>query len=503
METYKQPSLRFGTPLKSQARVVITLGKPKLSAADLKRVPAHFKDSGAMKGDRGGRLCVQGAAPFLVYSLGRAADLTQQDVTEYGEACGHWLNQERIKDVFVQLPEEWSQEGDAGAEGRMSAYNFIKGMLLANFKMNEFRSTPPKASSTLRTITLSKQVQKTWAKLNGAKRVAALVNGIAFARALAEMPPNVASPMGIVERFKQMAPKSITVEVWDEKRIAKEGMGLIQAVSQGSATPPRVLIARYGSAYKGKAPSLYFVGKGVTFDTGGVNLKASGSWKELMMMKKDMSGAAGVLGAILAIAEIGMEVPVVAITPLTTNCLDAASVIPSDIVRSYAGKTVEIMNTDAEGRLVLADAIHIAVKEKADYLVDVATLTGACAVALGAHYTGLFSNNDRFQEIFRKIADEAGEPSWPMPMGKRYGAELKSELADLSNMGNSREGGAQLGAKFIENFVGGIPWCHLDIAGSDLLGGPASAGAAHKSAGRMVHSLVRLAFRAGEGALNG
>jgi leucyl aminopeptidase len=229
----------------------------------------------------------------------------------------------------------------------------------------------------------------------------------------------------------------------------------------------------------------------VTFDTGGVNLKVV-AWKELIGMKKDMGGAAGVLGAMVALSELRPDINVVAVTPLTTNSLGSASIMPGDIFTSYAGKTVEIQNTDAEGRLILADALHYAVLEKADYIVNAATLTGACCVALGLHNTGMFSNNPKFAEKVRKVAESSGEPVWPLPMSPRYGEELKSELADLSNMGKGRDGGASLAAKFLEFFVAEKPWVHLDIAATVDLGAPAAAGAQVRAAGRAVHTFVSL-----------
>ena len=324
------------------------------------------------------------------------------------------------------------------------------------------------------------------------ERLAAVAEGIAFARDLVELPSDTANPSGIVERFrKALDPKRLQLEVWDEKKISAKGMGLIEAVSRGSGTPPRFLIARYKTKRKG-APTLFLVGKGVTFDTGGVNLKV-GSWKEFIGMKKDMGGAAGVLGAMLAISRLQPAINVVGVTPLTTNQVSSTAIHPGDIFTSFSGKTVEIQNTDAEGRLILADALHYAVTQKADYIVDAATLTGACCVALGIHNTGLFSNHAAFSETVRRVADASGEPAWPMPMGSRYGDELKSQLADLSNMGKGRDGGATIGAKFMENFVGGKPWVHLDIAATVDLGEPAAAGSQVHAAGRMVHTFVSLA----------
>lgn len=322
----------------------------------------------------------------------------------------------------------------------------------------------------------------------------AIVKGIAFARELAELPPSYASPQGICDRFQDaIETKNLSVEIWDEKRIRKEKMGLLMAVSQGSATPPRFLIVRYGKDFASRKKHLFLVGKGITFDTGGINLKTT-SWQDLLEMKKDMSGAAAVLGAMLSIADLRPEMTITALTPLTFNSIGSNAVLPSEVIRSYSGKTVEIKNTDAEGRLILADALHFAVQNGADYIVDVATLTGACMLALGAHHSGLFSNHEGLQEQVMKATQKAGEPAWVMPMSPRYGAELKSDLADMANMGKGREGGAQIAAKFMERFVEQVPWAHLDIAGTMDLGAPAAAGAQVKAPGRMTHSLVELAL---------
>jgi leucyl aminopeptidase len=211
-----------------------------------------------------------------------------------------------------------------------------------------------------------------------------------------------------------------------------------------------------------------------------------------------MAGAAGVMGAALALSQAKPGIPVVAVTPLTMNSIGSRAIIPGDVVKSYAGKTVEIENTDAEGRLILADAIHYAVQEKAHWIVDVATLTGACVVALGKHFTGLFSNHAGLRDEIMQAAEAAGEPTWPLPSTSRYKEELKSSVADLSNMGKGRDGGASIGAVFIEHFVGTTPWAHLDIAGSADLGGPAAGVNSTTAAGRMVHTLFSLAHTLGE-----
>jgi leucyl aminopeptidase len=218
----------------------------------------------------------------------------------------------------------------------------------------------------------------------------------------------------------------------------------------------------------------------------------------LVEMKKDMGGAAAVLGAMLAISELKPKTPVLAVVPLTFNMIDAKATLPGDVVKSYSGKTVEIRNTDAEGRLILSDALHYAVEQKAGLIVDVATLTGACVVALGAHFSGCFSNNPDLQDQALEMAARCGDPAWPLPLARRYSEEMKSEIADLSNMGSSRDGGASLAAAFMENFVGDTSWIHFDIAGTVDLGTPGRTGAKTFAAGRMVHTLMSMAIEYGE-----
>lgn len=491
---YKAPSLKVVPSASSLSRHTLLLTHPKRGApAALVKdaVPARFAQHGAMTGDRGAKLVLHAAAggdkTLILMGIGDIESFSPQEAAEWGENAGHALVGAQIDSVHVQIPED-VRDPDV-------VLNFIKGLCMANYRIDEFKTSAAAKKKSPR-VEL-KEVLVSGGGSGGLgkdafERIAAIVEGIAFARDLVELPSETADPRGIVERFRKATDaKRLQLEVWDEKKIAAKGMGLIQAVSRGSGHPPRFLIARYATKRKG-APTLFLVGKGVTFDTGGVNLKVV-AWKELIGMKKDMGGAAGVLGAMIAISRLQPAVNVVGVTPLTTNQLGSTSINPGDIFTSFAGKTVEIQNTDAEGRLILADALHYAVTQGADYIVDAATLTGACCVALGLHNTGLFANNPAFSETVRRACEVSGEPAWPLPMGSRYGDELKSQLADLSNMGKGRDGGATLGAKFLENFVGGTPWVHLDIAATVDLGEPAAAGAQVHAAGRMVHSFVTLA----------
>ncbi len=480
---YKSPSFEISSLTNNRSQLALVAAKGLVSPALRKLVPQSLQEHAALKGEKGAKLVLHGnTVTTVIMGIGKAHDFNAQEAAEWGENAGHALNREMVTEVQVLFAEE--------AKDATTCLNFLKGLAMANYRMDELKSHGDTKRSEIRKVVIAPggPVDK-----KAIQELGPISQGIAFARTLIELPPAHANPSQVVARFQDAVNQGlIEVEVWDEKRIKKEGMGLLEAVSRGSSTPARFLVARYGKDMPKNTPNLFLVGKGITFDTGGINLKV-GSWIDLLGMKKDMGGAAAVLGAILAVSQLKVGVRVTAVTPLAVNAIDANAVLPGDVVKSYAGKTVEIMNTDAEGRLILADALHYAVSHKADYIVNVATLTGACMVALGHHHSGLFTNSDTFGSQVLRMTELAGEPAWKMPMSNRYGEELKSKVADMANMGKSREGGAQIGAKFLERFVEGVPWVHLDIAGTVDLGEPAAGTAAQPAAGRMVHSLVLLA----------
>lgn len=449
-------------------------------------LPSYLKTHAALRGDRGAKVAVHGHPGKFIVGVGALNEFTPQEACDHAESWGHWLNAEHVSEVQVVLPEAMTDHA--------VLFNLVKGFAMANYRVDELKgSKPTSPRSELKKVIFTGPGAQILNK-EDLKKVHALAKALGFARTIAELPTNFANPEQVVKRFKLAASSpALEIEVWDEKKIAKEGMGLVQAVAQGSNAPARFLIVRYGSQLKSKKGPLFLVGKGVTFDTGGINLKVI-PYRDLVAMKGDMAGAAAVLGAMLAIAELKPKQPVVAVTPLVINAIGANAVIPGDIIRSYAGKTVEILNTDAEGRLILADAVHYAVTQKASAIVDVATLTGACAIALGEYHTGLFTNSKNLGDTVLKISESCGEPAWPMPTSSRYGEELKSSMADMANMGKGRNGGASLAAKFIEVFVNQIPWVHLDIAGTADHSGPVHGSSQVKASGRMVHTLVDLAM---------
>ena len=313
-----------------------------------------------------------------------------------------------------------------------------------------------------------------------------------FARDLATEPPNVLGPQELVERARQMAAgHGLECEVLDEARMRELGMGSLLGVAQGSVRPPALIVLRYRPAESASAPGdhLALVGKGVTFDTGGISIKPSDNMDK---MKYDMSGGAAMVGAMQAIAQLKPRIPVTAYIPTVENMPSGTAQRPGDIVRSLSGKTIEVLNTDAEGRLILNDAITYARQQGCTHIVDAATLTGACVVALGHVYTGVFSNNTEFEQKLIAASKRVGEKMWPLPVDDEYRELLKSPFADIGNIGG-RWGGAITAAYFLKEFAEDTPWIHLDIAGTASYddGKPFAAKGA---SGIPVRTLVELAM---------
>lgn len=284
-----------------------------------------------------------------------------------------------------------------------------------------------------------------------------------LARQLSNEPGNTLTPREFATRATQMASDGgVSIEILDEKAIEKLGMGLLLGVARGSSEPPRLMVFRHEPAGAPKWPVLGLVGKGITFDTGGISIKPADGMER---MKDDMAGGAAVAAAMRAIAMLGAPIRVIGVVPTTENMPGGRAVKPGDILKSAEGKTVEVLNTDAEGRLILGDGLWYARKLGATHLVDVATLTGAIVVALGKHATGIFGTPSWWVEHIRRIGDRAGDRMWPMPLYDDYRDQLKSEIADFTNTGG-RPGGSITAALFLKEFTGGLPWAHLDIAGT-------------------------------------
>jgi leucyl aminopeptidase len=330
-----------------------------------------------------------------------------------------------------------------------------------------------------------------------AERAIALTEEINRARDLINTPPNDLTP----EAFAAVATAAgkengIKVQVLDEKALAKGGFGGILGVGQGSQNPPRLVKLTYTHAKAAK--TLALVGKGITYDSGGISLKPAGHNET---MKCDMSGAAAVFAAVVAAARLGLQVNITCWLALAENMPSGSAIRPGDVLRMYSGKTVEVLNTDAEGRLVLADALTRACEENPDAIIDVATLTGAMVMALGNRTFGIMSNDDAFRTSVHEIAEETGEQSWPMPLPAELRKGMDSPTADIANMGE-RMGGGLVAGLFLREFVGeGITWAHLDIAGPAFHEGAPFGYTPKGGTGSAVRTLVRLAERTAAGDL--
>ena len=316
------------------------------------------------------------------------------------------------------------------------------------------------------------------------------------ARVLDNEPANALTPSAFASRLSRIARgPGLDVEVLEQKDLERLGMGLLLGVGRGSAEPPRLVAIRYDPPAAPPSPVLGLVGKGITFDTGGISIKPAA---DMDRMKDDMAGGAAVACAVCAIAQLNAPLRVRAVIPIAENMPGGRAIRPGDVLRSASGKTVEVINTDAEGRLILADALWYAQQLGATHLVDVATLTGAISVALGKIATGLFGTPPAFVEHVQRVAERAGDRCWPMPLFEEYKDQLRSEVADMMNTGG-RMGGAITAALFLREYTGGLPWVHLDIAGTAwaednrpfMTKGPTGVG---------VRTLIELAFTSEEWA---
>ena len=356
------------------------------------------------------------------------------------------------------------------------------GFALGLYRFDKYRSDPtPPRLATLEFVGADEEA------LAGARRGAVVAAAVAFARDLINEPAVAKPPAVIAHRAVELAERhGIAARVYDETEFRAERFGGLEAVNAGSTQPGRMVVLDYRP--EGATRHLVFVGKGIVFDSGGLSLKPASSMEA---MKTDMSGAAAVLAALDGIATLGIPVNVTAITPLTENLVSGNALRPGDVFRARNGTTVEVLNTDAEGRLVLADGLSLAAEASPDLIVDVATLTGACASALGPKIGGLFASDDETAAALMAAAASAGEKLWRLPLEAEYRAHIDSKVADIKNTGE-RRGGAISAAWFLAEFVGDHPWAHLDIAG------PARAGKAEHyvtegGTGFGVRTLIELA----------
>ncbi len=350
------------------------------------------------------------------------------------------------------------------------------------------KRTPPPARASVTTTRSERDAAKA-----GVDTGRAIAAGTSLARDLGNLPGNVCTPRYLADQAKALAARQpkVTFKALDEARMKRLGMGSLLSVARGSREPPRLIVLEYRGAARSLAP-IVLVGKGVTFDSGGISIKPAGAMDE---MKFDMCGAASVIGAMEACATLGLPLNVVALAPATENLPDGNASKPGDIVTTMAGTTVEILNTDAEGRLILCDTLTYAEQRyKPDVIVDVATLTGACVIALGHHASGLFSNHQPLADALLAAGEHAGDRAWQMPLWDEYAKQLESNFADVANVGG-RDAGAVTAASFLAKFATRQRWAHLDVAGTAWHSGKAK-GATGRPVGLLCQYLLDRAAEA-------
>ena len=441
--------------------------------------------SGDATGKRGNALLLRHltgvAAPRVVLvGLGAPAELTDRG---YCDAVKAALKNAGSGARQVALAAaDWAVKGrDAGWQARMLAVAARE----TAFRTDELKSKKDDSGSRLTQVALLLTTRDAQAERGLAQGVA-LANGMELTKRLGNLPGNVCTPTFLGEQAKKLGKEfGLGVEVHDRKAIEKLGMGSFLSVTNGSAQPPRLIVMKYQGAAKTAAPTV-LVGKGITFDTGGISLKPGAAMDE---MKFDMCGAASVFGTLRAVAEMKLKVNLVGIVVACENMPSGTATKPGDIVTSMSGQTIEVLNTDAEGRLILCDALTYAERFKPAAVIDIATLTGACVVALGDINTGLFASDDALAADLLKAARTAVDPAWRMPVEDEYQDQLKSNFADMANIGAPGKAGAVIAACFLARFTKKYTWAHLDIAGTAWKGG-AAKGATGRPVPLLTHYLM-------------
>lgn len=431
-------------------------------------------------------------ARFLGYrnviSLGLGADskLTSEIVRQAAASLCKELKALKTTEAFVQL------DGLTANKKDLADYTqaFVEGLNLCAYSFDELKSAK-KESETL-SVHLITKLGKDKAVQSAFQQGTIIANCANFVKRIGDMPGNLMTPTILAEEAMNAARGTgLKIQAWDRKRIEKEKMGGLLGVAQGSAQEPRFIVMEYHGAAKTKAP-IAFVGKGLTFDTGGISIKPSAKMEE---MKYDMCGGAAVIGTMLAIAQLKLKINAVAYIPATENMPGSRATKPGDIHTARNGKTFEVNNTDAEGRLILSDALAYASEQKPQVIIDAATLTGAIVVALGNVHTGYFTRNQALKAKVEKAANHSGELVWNMPLTDYHSKDMKGTFADLSNVSSAAGAGSATAAAFLENFVDEeIPWVHFDIAGTAwACGNRLSYCSAKGASGVMVRTFVELA----------
>lgn len=466
--------------IRSAALILLQFEGAQIEALKTPLQPAY--DAGEIAGKALEMTLLHGVGGFaatrvLLAGAGKRERFTTAELRNVVGAAIRHLKSRKIKEATLFLDPDYSTPEHVTAA--------VEGAILGDLEPEALKTEKSPGMESF-AVAVSADNPGLEAALEHGRIVAEAQN---FARTVANEPPNQLTPLALAAHARQMAETfGLECEVLDQDRMKQLGMGALLGVAQGSAEPPALIILRYKPDGEARGAHLGLIGKGVTFDTGGISIKPSEGMEK---MKFDMAGGASVLGAMQAIAQLKPPIAVTGVVPAVENMPGSRAQRPGDIVKSLSGKTVEILNTDAEGRLILADAITYARKLGCTHLVDAATLTGAIVVALGTINTGVFTNDAALLDRWMTAARIQGDRMWQLPMDDEYKEQLKSVYADLPNIGG-RPGGSITAAWFLREFTDGTPWVHLDVAGTAWLD-DAKPWLAKGATGTPVRSFVHLA----------
>ena len=466
-------SIKSGSPEKQRTGCVVVgvFEGRKLTAPaqDIDRAARGFLTEvlrrGDLEGKAGTTLLLQSVAGVpsdrvLLVGLGKEREQGESAYRKSIDTAVKALRATGTTEATFYLTGQALRKRDTAFKVEQAVLGIMEGM----YRFDRMKSKPPETKRALKKVVLHVARRSDIATGEAAAaRASAIAEGVNLARDLGNLPANICTPAHLASEAAELAKAfGLVCDILEEKELAKLGMGAFLAVARGSRQPPKLIVLEHRGARKKDDPPVVLVGKGVTFDTGGISLKPA---PEMDEMKFDMCGAASVLGTMKAVALMKLPLNVVGIVPATENMPDGNAVKPGDVVTTMSGKTVEILNTDAEGRLILCDALTYAERYKPAAVVDIATLTGAMVIALGYVATGLFANSDPLARELLHAGDAAWDRAWHMPLWDDYQEGLKSNFADIPNIG-TRAGGSITAACFLDRFAKAYPWAHLDIAGT-------------------------------------
>ena len=396
------------------------------------------------------------AMRLVLVGLGKKNEVTIETIRQGMGSAAKRVRQAKVGSYSVVLPTVMP----GGMSWVEVAQAMVEGAILGSYQFTVYRSEAASGQDVAEMRILIPKKGQLRQVTEGVRRGVATAEATVFVRDLCNHPSNILTPTRVADEAKTIAKaEGITIKILEQKEMERLGMGALLGVARGSQEPPKFIILEYNGAKKKDARPVVLVGKTITFDTGGISLKPA---ENMEHMKADMTGGAEVLASIRAAARLKLPLRLISILPVAENMPGGRAMKPGDIVTTLSGKTVEVQNTDAEGRLILADGLAYAMRYKPAALIDIATLTGACVVALG----GMFGSDQPLKEQIRKSGQKAGERVWEMPLWEEYFEQLKSDVADMRNIGG-RGGGMITAALFLSKFVGDCPWVHLDIASTD------------------------------------